>query len=442
MRIAAALGCDGLALVAPDPSAEGLRLGGPGPVSVRIVDTRAGDGMVAVYWASGKPRQFDLVVDPPPPPPPVARTRLFVSDQGPEEGFRLVEERADSGLDTTLVGPLTNGVTYYFRAAVYDHADSLFGITAPVMTTPGSIVESTLRVSAPQADEPIWLSNLSWSPDSRELAVIQAASGGRPDIQIFNTVTRRFRPVTSFSSQGGSYRLMSVDWSRDGRFLAFGYTAGATYGDIDYRIWRVGVDGSGLQVLSSGRVDGDAVWVTPEELVFTKGRYVAPGSPDGRNVPELYRLVLEPSPREMAVTSGDSLYKYHLAYSPRTDQIAFSGVAAERSLYLIPRAGGELERLTDRWAPPFFGDIHPAWTPDARAILFASNRSGHYEIWSLDLATREIRQVTRGLEPGVERFAPRPSPDGTRLAFLELRRTDHSSDAPWRYQLVLQPLAR
>lgn len=439
----ATFGCDGVTLVAPSSSPADLESvpAGLPPVSVAIADTRAGDGMVAVYWTSGRPRPLGLVVDPPPPPPPVARTRLFMSDEGPDRGFRLLAERADSGLDSTFVGPLTNGVTYYFRAAVYDSTDAVFGVSRPAMTTPGPVSGPAVRVAAPQADEPFWLSNLSWSPDSRQLAVIKAGPGGRPDIYVFDTATRRFRPVTSFAASSGSYRLMSVDWSPDGQTLAFGYTASATYGDIDYRVWRVGIDGSDLRALSSGRVDDDGVWVTAGELAFTRGTYVTPGASDVRNVPEIYRLLLGPSPRETAVTSGDTLHKYHLSYSARTDQIAFSGWSTGRSLYLVSRGGGPVERLTDQWAPPFLGDIHPAWTPDADAILFASNRSGHYEIWSLDLASREIRQVTRGLDPGVERFAPRPSRDGAWLAFLEIRRTDQSSGELAKYELVLQRLA-
>lgn len=439
MILAATLGCEGAVLVAPDSRPADLEpmFAGVEGVSVGIVDTRAGEGMVAVYWTSGRPRPLGLIVDPPPPPPAVARTRLFLSDEGPEQGFRLVAERPDSGLDTTFVGPLTNGVTYYFRAAVYDDMDSLFGVSRPAMTTPGPLSEPAVRVVTPQADEPLWLSNLSWSPDGRRLAVIRAAaSGGRPDIYVFSLDDRQFRRVTSFSTSGGSYRLMCVDWSPDGLSLAFGYSPSATFHQIDYRIWRVGVDGSGIRSLSSGRVDGDGVWVTADELVFTKGTYDPP------NVPEVYRLRVGPPAHETAVTSGDTLHKYHLSFSPHTDQIVFSGGTSGRSLYLVSREGGPVERLTDVWAPEYLGDIHPAWTPEADAIVFASNRSGHYEIWSLDPASREIRQVTRGLQPGVERFAPRPSPDGAWLAFLEVERRDPSSGELGSYRLVLQQTAR
>jgi dipeptidyl aminopeptidase/acylaminoacyl peptidase len=446
LLLIATIGCDGVRLVAPTPSAGGLESGDAessrgAAGSVAITDARAGDGMVAVYWTSGRPRPTDLFMEPLPSAPPVALTRLFVSDEGPEQGYRLVVERSDSGSDTTLVGPLTNGVTYYFRAAVYDSNDSCFSVSWPAMATPGPLIEPGLRVPAPQADEPLWLSNLSWAPDGKRLAVIRTpAGGGKPDLFLFERDTRRFQPVTSFSASGGSYRLMSVDWSPDGQSLAFAYTGSSTYSAIDYRIWRVGTDGSGMRPLSSGRVDGDAVWVTPGELAFTRGTYVPPGSSGGRNIPQVYRLRMGPPVVEMAVTSGDTLHKYQLSYSPGTDQIVFSGGASGRSLYVVPRGGGPASRLTDAWAQPFLGDIHPAWAPNARVVFFASNRSGHYEIWSLDVGSGKIRQVTRGLDAGVERFVPRPSPDGAWLAFLEIRRTDSSAELG-SYHLVLQRLA-
>jgi Tol biopolymer transport system component len=155
----------------------------------------------------------------------------------------------------------------------------------------------------------------------------------------------------------------------------------------------------------------------------------------------VYRLQLGPPAVETAVTSGDTLHAYHLSYSSGTDQIAFSGGVSGRSLYLVPRGGGPTRRLTDGWARPYIGDIHPSWTPDAKAILFASNRSGHYEIWSLDVGSGRIRQVTRGLDAGVERFAPRPSPDGAWVAYLEIQRTEYSSGELGSYQLMVQRVA-
>jgi len=57
------------------------------------------------------------------------------------------------------------------------------------------------------------------------------------------------------------------------------------------------------------------------------------------------------------------------------------------------------------------------------------------------LALPMIAQMTRGLDPGVERFGPRPSPDGELLAFLQIQRTDPSSGELASDDLVLRRLA-
>ncbi len=60
-------------------------------------------------------------------------------------------------------------------------------------------------------------------------------------------------------------------------------------------------------------------------------------------------------------------------------------------------------------------DRHPRWSPDGKTILFESNRSGSWQLWAIDLAGGEARQVTdlsTGASSGIW------SRDGTRIAFV------------------------
>lgn len=61
-------------------------------------------------------------------------------------------------------------------------------------------------------------------------------------------------------------------------------------------------------------------------------------------------------------------------------------------------------------------DIDPAPSPDGKKIAFASNRSGFWDIYMLELSTGEVTQVTNS--PQYE-GAPSFSPDGSFLAFEE-----------------------
>lgn len=63
-------------------------------------------------------------------------------------------------------------------------------------------------------------------------------------------------------------------------------------------------------------------------------------------------------------------------------------------------------------------DIHPRWSPDGARIAFSSNRTGHYEIWTVGADGTGLRQVTAG--PG-EKTWPAWSPDGSRILFTHTR---------------------
>lgn len=63
-------------------------------------------------------------------------------------------------------------------------------------------------------------------------------------------------------------------------------------------------------------------------------------------------------------------------------------------------------------------DIHPRWSPDGSLIAFSSNRTGRYEIWTVNADGTDPRQITDG--PG-DKIWPVWSPDGSRILFTHSR---------------------
>lgn len=78
----------------------------------------------------------------------------------------------------------------------------------------------------------------------------------------------------------------------------------------------------------------------------------------------------------------------------------------------------------DRYATPTrltanpAADVQPRLSPDVSRIVFASRRSGNYDLWLMNVDGSGLRQLTS--DPATD-SAPTWSPDGTRLAFASGR---------------------
>ncbi|MDH3272843.1 MAG: amidohydrolase, partial [Gemmatimonadota bacterium] len=78
-------------------------------------------------------------------------------------------------------------------------------------------------------------------------------------------------------------------------------------------------------------------------------------------------------------------------------------------LYTLPISGGQATRITSGMAV----DVQPRFSPDGDAVVFVSDRSGREQVWTLELATGDTTQVTRGR--GADVFSPEWTPDGDYL---------------------------
>ncbi len=91
-------------------------------------------------------------------------------------------------------------------------------------------------------------------------------------------------------------------------------------------------------------------------------------------------------------------------------------------LYTIPFAGGVATRITSGMAY----DVQPRFSPDGEHIAFVSDRSGREQVWTLELASGDTTQMTRGR--GSDVLSPEWTPDG---GYLVIPKSGRQTSGLW-----------
>ena len=122
--------------------------------------------------------------------------------------------------------------------------------------------------------------------------------------------------------------------------------------------------------------------------------------------------------RRRRLTQNNTTFDRYPRWSPDGTKIAFarymdktkSQTSAE--LFLMNADGTNPQRLTHNNV----SDIIPSWSPDGTQIAVSSSRSGPWEVYIIDVATRVVTQITSRGGDGPS-ASPDWSPDGTQIVF-------------------------
>jgi TolB protein len=198
---------------------------------------------------------------------------------------------------------------------------------------------------------------------------------------------------------------LSPAWQPNGRRIAY---------------YALGAAGSRIAVLdvSSG---------TSRTIVSRQGLNITPTySPDGATIVfasgedegvDLYAISSEGgTPRRVTVGRGTD--NVSPSFSPDGHRVAFtSGRAGHPEVYIMDADGTGAELLT----PYAFGDQYyrsnPDWSPDGRTVAFQSQLAGQFQIMTINLRDRAVKQHTS--ESTNE--DPSWAPDGRHLVFTSAR---------------------
>lgn len=122
-------------------------------------------------------------------------------------------------------------------------------------------------------------------------------------------------------------------------------------------------------------------------------------------------LPLEPE-RNISFTTEEGTW-ISLDVSPDGNSIVFDMMG---DIYRLPITGGKAEKITEGISY----DVHPRYSPDGKSIVFISDRSGADNIWTMDLETEEMTEITEDKNQNF--FSAEWSPDGNYILGAKGRR--------------------
>jgi TolB protein len=214
----------------------------------------------------------------------------------------------------------------------------------------------------------------AWSPDGAGLAYVSFRQGG-PLVYLARIFEGK--SVPNLTGERDTSQAFAPAFSPDGRRLAF---ASNRSGNLD--VWVVNADGSGPRRLTTTpAADTAPCWSpTGQEIAFTSNRAGTPQiwvmDADGLNV------------RRLTTVGG---YNDGCAWSPSSQhsEIAYTArlEAGGFDIAIIDLATRQVRQITERRG----SCEYPSWAPNGRHLVFSCERAKR---WELAVSDREGRRIT------------------------------------------------
>jgi TolB protein len=228
----------------------------------------------------------------------------------------------------------------------------------------------------------------TWSPDGRTLAYISYRKG-RPDL--YRAFIYEGRGDHLVAGPGMSF---TPAWSPDGTKIAFTSTR-----DDNSEIYTINADGSGLHRLTNHRaIDTSPCWSpNGREIAFTSDRTGAPQiyvmDADGLNV---RRISFEGSYNDSPAWSPSREFS-EIAWASRIERGPFDIV-----VYNFQTS--QVRQLTTGRG----SNESPSWSPNGLHIVFASDRTGTAQVFTMNRDGSNQHRITREGANTTPKWGPSP----------------------------------
>ena len=261
------------------------------------------------------------------------------------------------------------------------------------------------------------------SPDEKTVAFLRWPTSGLAEIYTVAFSGGNLRQLTQDSFDADVLMLM---WSPDGKYITFEPTrdrmarVAASGGPVEFEavypkigtlsrdhrrlayiepplvwrcspaVWRINLAHAGGKVISQDRIlvsaagGNDSAQLSPDEhqLVFASMR-------SGSH--QIWRSNADGSD-PVQLTSFETGFPGTPRWSPDGKWVAFDyHTAAHTRIYLVDSEGRNLHPLTSS----SYEDSVPSWSRDGKAVYFASDRTGDWQVWRRELSTGKETQITR-----------------------------------------------
>jgi TolB protein len=219
----------------------------------------------------------------------------------------------------------------------------------------------------------------AWRPDGAALAYVSYRQGSP---LLYLAKIFEGQSVSNLSGEKGDTQAFAPAFSPDGKALAF---ASSRSGNMD--VWVANADGSGARRLTTARASDTAPCWSPtgQEIAFTSSRTGTPQlwtmDSEGLNV---RRLTTIGKWNDACAWNPAKQYS-EIAYTARLEAGGFDIAIidlATRQVRQISQGRGSCE--------------YPAWAPNGRHLVFACNRSGRWEITIADREGRSLQTLATG----------------------------------------------